>query len=161
MSKQTIYDIELHGLDGKGLNLKDFAGKHILIVNTASACGYTPQYAQLQELYELHSDKVTVLGCPCNQFGGQEPGTAEQIGSFCEKNYGVTFPLSEKLEVKGDRQHPLYQWLCNKEKNGEMDTEVKWNFHKFLIDEKGKLVGSYPSAVSPIGEELLSVLSLV
>ena len=139
MSK-TIHQFKLKGLNGGEVDFADFAGKKILIVNVASECGYTPQYAQLQELAEEMKEDVVVIGCPCNQFGGQEPGSAEQIQQFCQVNFGVTFPLTEKLEVKGANTHPLYQWLTQKSKNGVADSEVSWNFNKYLIGEELSLI---------------------
>ncbi len=143
-----IYDFKLKSLSGGTVDFADFKGKKILIVNTASECGYTSQYAQLQELHEKMSETVVVIGCPCNQFGGQEPGTAATIQNFCESRYGVTFPLTEKLDVKGKNAHPLYQWLTQKEKNGKGDFTVSWNFNKFLVSEEGELVGHFGSGVS-------------
>lgn len=145
----TIHQFKLKGLSGGVVDFADFAGKKILVVNVASACGYTSQYAQLQELYESQGDKIVIVGCPCNQFGGQESGSAEEIQQFCQVNFGVTFPLTEKLEVKGPNAHPLYYWLCNKTENGVTDAEVSWNFNKFLCDEEGRLVAHYASGVSP------------
>ncbi len=147
----SIYDISIRTLDSSALiNLSDYKGKYLVIVNTASECGYTYQYKDLQEFYSKYKDSgVAVIGCPCNQFGGQEPGTAEEIGSFCQKNYGVTFPLSEKIDVKGEHQHPLYQWLTQKQKNGVADFEVSWNFNKFIISPEGKLVQYFGSKVKP------------
>ncbi len=158
----SIYDININQLDEKGdLKLKDYKGRYIVIVNTASECGYTPQYKDLQLFYEKYKDKnIAVLGCPCNQFGGQEPGTAAEIGSFCEKNYGVTFPLTEKIDVKGTAQHPLYQWLTQKSKNGKGDYEVKWNFNKFVINPEGRLVNLFGSRVKPSDSAFLKAVGL-
>ena len=137
-------------INGQAVSMADFKGKKLMLVNTASECGYTPQYAQLQELYSTYVSKgLVIIGFPCNQFGGQEPGTEAQIASFCQKNYGVSFPLMAKVDVKGTAQHPVYQWLTSKAKNGVMDSEVKWNFHKYLVDGDGKLVMSLESGVSP------------
>ena len=154
-TKSGFYAIKINGIDGKALSLSDFKGKKILIVNVASECGYTPQYAQLEELYEMKKDKLVVLGCPSNDFGGQEPGSAQEIVKFCQQNYGVTFPLTEKLGIK-QNTHPLYQWLTQKQKNGVGDYEVAWNFHKFLIDENGNLVKSLPSSVTPLDNEIIN-----
>ncbi|HET8860289.1 MAG TPA: glutathione peroxidase [Marivirga sp.] len=147
----SIYDFEIQSLDGEIINFSDFKGKNILIVNTASKCGYTPQYADLQELHESFGDKVTVLGFPANNFGGQEPGSDQQIAQFCEKNYGVTFPMFSKMEVVGKNQHPLFKFL--KEKTGK---EPTWNFCKYLVSEDGKEISFYPSSVNPgeIAEKL-------
>ena len=155
---QSIYDFKVGGLDGQTIDFADFKGKKILIVNTASECGYTPQYSGLQELHLKHQDKLVVIGFPANDFGAQEPGSNAEIAQFCEKNYGVTFPMAAKITVKGDNMHPLYQWLTQKEQNGEMDAVVKWNFHKFLIDENGRLIASYPSGVKPMGDKLINAI---
>jgi len=136
------------------LDLNDYKGKKLLIVNVASKCGYTPQYKDLQELHEKYGEKVTILGVPCNQFLNQEPGTAEEIATFCEKNYGVSFQLTEKVDVKGKDQHPLYEWLTNKSKNGSQDSTVKWNFQKYVISENGELEAVFGSKVNPMSEEI-------
>lgn len=155
----SFYTLKLKSLDGKEeWSMESFKGKKVLIVNTASECGYTPQYEGLQKLHEKYGDKLIVIGCPCNQFGGQEPGDASKIGAFCQKNYGVKFRISEKLDVRGDRQHAVYKWLCNKAQNGALDASVTWNFNKFLIDEAGNLVGYYPSRVSPDDAELTAAI---
>jgi len=139
-----IYDFEIQSLEGEMIDFSDFKGKNILIVNTASKCGYTPQYADLQELHENFGGQVAVLGFPANNFGGQEPGSNQQIASFCEKNYGVTFPMFSKMEVVGKNQHPLYKFL--KDKTGK---EPTWNFCKYLISENGEEIAFYPSSVNP------------
>ncbi len=139
MSK-SIYDYSIKSIDGETINLSDYKGKKMLLVNVASECGYTKQYKDLQELHEKHGDKLVIIGFPCNQFGGQEPGSHEEIKTFCEKNFGVTFQLTEKIDVKGKEQHAIYQWLTEKELNGVEDSSVKWNFHKYLIDENGNYV---------------------
>lgn len=152
----SIYDIPLKSLNGEDINLADFKGKKILIVNTASKCGYTGQYEGLEELHQQHGDKLVIIGVPCNQFGKQEPGSSEEITAFCKKNYGVSFLMAEKTDVKGDKQHALYAWLTQKSQNGVMDANVSWNFNKFLVDEKGNLVKHYKSGVKPMSEELIS-----
>jgi len=157
-SKESIYDIKLTGLDGKAIDLSQFKGKHIMFVNVASKCGFTPQYADLQKLYETHRDNLIIIGAPCNQFGNQEPGSAKDIQTFCEANYGVTFLMTEKLDVKGDNQHPLYQWLTQSSKNGKVDSEVKWNFQKYLIDTNGNLIDVYLSAVNPLSNDIVNNL---
>ncbi len=155
----SVYDISLNSLDGKSvISLAQFRGKKIMIVNTASECGFTPQYENLQKLSEQYKDKLVLLGCPCNQFGLQEPGDSSAIRTFCTKNYGVTFQMTEKLDVKGANQHPLYQWLTSKAKNGSGDYEVKWNFNKFLIDENGHLMGYFPSSTDPLSSEITSLI---
>ena len=157
-SKDSIHQFSIAGLTGGEVNFAQFAGKKLLVVNTASECGYTPQYQQLQELYTEFGDKLAVVGIPCNDFGGQEPGDGHTIAQFCERNFGVTFPLTEKLSTKSP-QHPVFAWLTNKEQNGVLSDEIKWNFHKFLLDEQGRLLGSYPSAVDPASEEILQHLT--
>lgn len=155
-SFHALSAVDIHG---QSFAFSQLMGHKVIVVNTASECGYTPQYQQLQELYGSYQEKgLIIVGFPCNQFGGQEPGTAEQIESFCQKNYGVTFPLMAKVDVKGKEQHPVYRWLTSRSENGAMDTEVKWNFHKFLIDEDGRLVMSLESGVSPLDERVLAWL---
>jgi len=155
---QSIHNFSVKSIDGKTLNLASFKGKKILIVNTASKCGYTPQYEALEKVYEQYKDKLVIIGFPCNQFGGQEPGTNEEIVAFCKKNYGVSFPLADKIDVKGDNMAPIYQWLTTKSKNGILDASISWNFNKFLIDENGKMIAYFPSNVKPDSETILSYL---
>jgi glutathione peroxidase len=155
---QSIHSFKVKGIDGKQIDFASFKGKKILVVNTASKCGYTPQYEALEKVYEQYKDKLVIIGFPCNQFGGQEPGTNEEIVSFCKKNYGVTFPLADKIDVKGDQIAPIYQWLTQKGKNGVVDATISWNFNKFLLDEKGKMIAYYPSNVKPDSEDILSHL---
>lgn len=150
----SLYDISINSLTGEPIDLNSFKGKKILIVNTASECGFTGQYEGLQELYNTYKDKLAVIGVPCNQFGGQEPGTASEIQSFCKQNYGVTFLMTEKVDVKGEHQHPLYKWLTSKELNGVSSSSVKWNFQKYLIDEKGNLIDYYYSITSPTSSRI-------
>ncbi|TXE16035.1 glutathione peroxidase [Psychroserpens burtonensis] len=150
----SIYDIEINGLTRQPLTLSDYKGKYVLFVNVASKCGFTPQYKELQTLYETHQDKLVVIGVPCNQFGKQEPGNSKDIESFCEINYGVSFPITEKVEVKGSKQHPLYQWLTQKQKNGAKDSNVKWNFQKYLVGPKGDLIDFYFSMTSPTSSKI-------
>jgi glutathione peroxidase len=146
----TVYDFKAKSLDGKETNLADFKGQVLLIVNTASKCGFTPQYEGLEKLYtDLHGKGLTVLGFPCNQFGAQEPGSASEIGQFCMKNYGVSFPMFEKIDVNGGAAHPLYQFLKH-EKPGVLGTErIKWNFTKFLVDRAGKVVARFAPSTKP------------
>ena len=157
-TSNSIYDFTLPSIDGKEISLSQFKGKKILIVNTASECGYTPQYAELEELYKTHSDKLEILGFPANNFGGQEPGSNAEIQSFCSKNYGVTFTMFSKISVKGSDQHPLYQWLSSKESNGWCESNPDWNFAKYLINEKGELIKFFPASVGPMSEELIKSL---
>jgi glutathione peroxidase len=155
---QSIHSFKVKGIDGKQIDFASFKGKKILVVNTASKCGYTPQYEALEKVYEQYKDKLVIIGFPCNQFGGQEPGTNEEIVSFCKKNYGVTFPLADKIDVKGDKIAPIYQWLTQKSKNGVVDATISWNFNKFLLDEKGNMIAYYPSNITPDSQEILSRL---
>ncbi len=154
----NVYSYTMPSIDGGTINLADYKGKKILIVNTASECGYTRQYEGLETLYAGHKDKLVVLGVPANNFGGQEPGTNEQIASFCKKNYGVTFPLTAKQEVVGENQHPMFKWLTTKDQNNVLDAKIKWNFNKFLLDENGKLLAYFPSSVEPNSDEILNYL---
>lgn len=156
---KNIYDIELKTLQGGIFDWNSCRGKKILIVNTASECGFTKQYKELQELYELYKDKLEIIGVPCNQFGKQEPGNAEDIQEFCELNFGVTFPLTEKLKVKGDDKHPLYTWLTCKKHNGVKSSSVKWNFQKYLLDENGNLIDFFYSITKPMSKKIVNKLS--
>jgi glutathione peroxidase len=156
----SIYDFKVGGLDGKEIDLAQFKGKKILIVNTASECGYTPQYADLQKLHEKYKDKLVVIGFPANNFKGQEPGSNEEIKDFCKKNYGVTFPMAEKVSVTGNDIHPLFKYLTEEAKAaGATEPVIRWNFTKFLVDEKGKLVKVFPSKVNPMSEEITVYLN--
>ena len=154
-----IHDFKLKTLDGKPMDMAQFKGKKLLIVNTASKCGYTKQYADLQELHEKFGSKITVVGFPANNFGGQEPGSNEEIASFCKKNFGVSFPMAEKVSVKGRDIHPLFKYLT--EEAGKMGVKepIKWNFTKFLIDENGKLLEVFPSGVKPTDEAITKYLN--
>lgn len=157
MSK--FYDFQLNDIRGNAINFNQFKGKKVLLVNTASECGYTPQYKQLEELHEqFGGEKFCVVGLPCNDFGGQEPGASKDIAKFCEVNYGVTFLITEKINIKPPKTHPLYSWLTDATENGMADFDVAWNFHKFLIDEQGNIAGSFPSSVSPIDEQILDLI---
>lgn len=156
-SNNSIHQFSIKGLTGGTVDFSTFRGKKILVANTASECGLTPQYKQLQELQDQFSDSLVVVGIPCNDFGGQEPGSADTIASFCERNYGVTFPLTEKLSTKAPNQAPIFQFLTSKEQNGLQDDEIKWNFHKFLLNEEGVLIASFPSTADPI-EAMLQYL---
>ena len=149
----------MQGLNEATIDFSKYKGKKVLIVNTASECGYTPQYADLQKLYEAHKSNLVIVGFPANNFGGQEPGSNTEIKGFCKKNYGVTFPMAGKVSVKGDDIHPIFKWLTTKSENGVMDAEIKWNFTKFLLDEKGKLIAVFPSKVNPNSEEITKYLN--
>jgi len=151
--KNTIYEYDVQTIDGETISLSQYKGKKILIVNTASKCGFTPQYAQLQELYdEYGGDDFVILGFPSNDFMKQEPGTDEEIAAFCQKNYGVTFPMMSKITVKGEEINPLYAFLTSKSMNGKMDSDVKWNFQKYLIGTDGKLEYVFYSKTKPTDE---------
>jgi glutathione peroxidase len=156
VNAQSIHSFKVKGIDGKQIDFASFKGKMILVVNTASKCGYTPQYESLEKVYKQYKNKLVIIGFPCNQFGGQEPGSNEEIVSFCTKNYGVTFPLADKIDVKGASIAPIYQWLTQKSKNGVVDANISWNFNKFLLDENGKMIAYYPSNVKPDSEDILS-----
>jgi glutathione peroxidase len=151
----SLYEIELNGLDGEPLSLTQFKGKYLLIVNVASRCGFTKQYKALETVYQEYGERLVILGTPCNQFAGQEPGNAEEIQAFCDRHFGVSFPLSEKLKVKGPEQHPLYAWLTRAEQNGRMDSKVKWNFQKYLVDPEGRLIDVFYSVTTPDSSKIL------
>ncbi|WP_053403949.1 glutathione peroxidase [Persicobacter sp. CCB-QB2] len=153
-----FYTFKMNDIDGNTIDFAEFKGQKVLLVNVASKCGYTPQYEGLQKLQEKYGDKVTILGFPANNFGGQEPGSNKDIKSFCTGNYGVTFQMFEKISVKGDDQHPLYQWLSMKDKNGWNDQEPNWNFNKYLVNENGELVKYFGSKVKPMSEELVAAI---
>lgn len=150
----SVYNIKINNIDGSPIDLNTYRGKFILFVNVASECGFTGQYEDLQKLYDTYQDKLMVIGVPCNQFGGQEPGSAETIQTFCKKNYGVTFLITEKVDVKGENQHPLYEWLTNKELNGVENTSVKWNFHKYLVDGNGQFLDYFYSITKPLSSKI-------
>lgn len=154
----SIHQFKVEGLEGNQIDFSAFKGKKILVVNTASKCGFTPQYASLEKLYESHKDKLVIVGFPANNFGQQEPGTNADIKEFCTKNYGVTFPMAAKVSVKGDDIAPIFKWLTSKSENGVMDADIKWNFTKFLLDENGILLNKFDSNIDPMGEEILKYL---
>lgn len=163
--KQTFYqyleanpDAKVRSIDGKEYDYSQLKGKKVLIVNTASECGYTPQYEDLQKLYDTYKDKLVVLGFPANNFGGQEPGSNEEIKQFCSTKFNVSFPMFEKISVLGDDMAPIYKWLTSKDLNGWNDQQPKWNFNKYLIDEDGNLVKYYSSAVKPMSDEIVAEL---
>lgn len=152
----SLHSFTVTAIDGSTFPLSQLKGKKVLIVNTASKCGYTPQYAGLEELYKKYGgEKFTIIGFPANNFLRQEPGSNEQIQSFCQLNYGVTFPMMEKISVRGSDQHALYTWLTKKKRNGVSDAKVSWNFQKFLIDEEGRWVATYPPAEKPDSENIV------
>jgi glutathione peroxidase len=154
---KTLYDFTVKTIDGEDFALSQLKGRKVLVVNVASKCGLTPQYKDLQALYEMYKDKdFVIVGFPANNFGKQEPGTNEEIKEFCTLNYGVTFPMMQKISVKGDDIAPLYKWLTQKSENGKEDAEVTWNFQKFLIDENGNWVKSIPPKTVPLSEDIVS-----
>lgn len=153
--ENTIYQFTMKSIDGKDIPLSEYKGKTVLIVNVASECGLTPQYADLQELYaEYKENGLVILGFPANNFGAQEPGTDAEIASFCSANFNVTFPMFSKISVKGDDQHDLYQWLTHKDQNGVLDAEMQWNFQKFLVNSDGELVAMIPPVKRVTDEEV-------
>lgn len=155
---KSIHQFKVASLDGGSIDFTSFKGKKLLVVNTASECGYTPQYKELQALYEKFKGKLVVVGFPANNFGGQEPGSNADIKSFCELNYGVTFPMAAKISVSGDDMSPVYKWLTSKEQNGVLDAEIKWNFNKFMLDENGHMIEYFPSKITPMSEAITSKL---
>jgi glutathione peroxidase len=155
---KTIYDFKITSLEGGTIDFSQYKGKKILIVNTASKCGFTPQYAGLEKLFEEYKDKLVIVGFPSDNFGGQEYHDNDSIKSFCQKNYGVTFPLTTRVDVKGDNITPVFKYLCNKSENGVLDATISWNFNKFVIDENGNLLAHFDSKVTPDSEELLKYI---
>jgi glutathione peroxidase len=160
LTGSSIYDFKVKSLDGKEIDFSKFKGKKILIVNTASHCGNTPQYADLQKLYEKYKNTLVIVGFPANNFGAQEPGDNSEIKEFCTKNYGVTFPMAEKVSVKGDDIHPLFKYLVDQAiVQGEKEPVIKWNFTKFLVDENGKLVKVFNHKLNPMSEDITKYLN--
>ena len=153
-----IYEIEIKSLQNTPIQISDFKGKYILFVNVASKCGFTPQYKGLEELYKTYQDRLVVIGVPCNQFGKQEPGNNQVIQEFCELNYGVSFLITEKVDVKGSHQHPLYTWLTTRELNNKKSSSVKWNFQKYLLSPEGKLIDYYLSITKPLSSKITKQL---
>ena len=152
---KSIYEIKINDIWGDAIELNDFKGKYILFVNVASECGFTGQYKDLQKLHEEYGSKLVVIGVPCNQFGGQEPGESHEITAFCTEKYSVTFLMTEKIEVKGSNQHPLYKWLTDKNSNGIKNSTVRWNFQKYLVDPSGNLVDYWYSITQPLSQKIL------
>ena len=150
----NFYNIEINSLQNSPILLSNFKGKYILFVNVASKCGFTPQYKELEEMHKKHSDNLVIIGVPCNQFGKQEPGNNEEIEEFCKVNYGVSFLTTEKIDVKGTNQHPLYTWLTTRELNNKKSSSVKWNFQKYLISPDGKLIDYYFSIIKPMSSKI-------
>ncbi len=157
MSQQSVHDFTINTIDGNKLDLSTLKGKKLLIVNTASECGFTTQYTELQEVHKNYGDKLVVIGFPANNFGGQEPGSNTDIKSFCQKNYGVSFLLSEKVSVKGGDIDPLFQWMNNQEHKG-FKGDIMWNFEKYLIDENGNLIDRFRSMTKPNSDKIISLL---
>lgn len=155
----SIYDFKVDGLTGGTIDLSSFKGKKIMIVNTASQCGNTPQYADLEKLYEKYKDKLVIIGFPANNFGAQEPGTNTEIKEFCTKNYGVTFPMAAKVSVKGDDIAPIFKYLTNEAKKLGFDDPIKWNFTKFLLDENGRLITVIHNRTNPMSPDVLKYLN--
>ena len=153
-NSNSIYDIKINDITGEPIKLSDFKDKYVLFVNVASKCGFTDQYKDMQELHEKYKSKLVIIGLPCNQFNNQEPGEESEISQFCQVNYGVTFLLTEKIEVKGENQHPLYKWLTNKHLNGEKSSTVRWNFQKYMIDPSGKLINYWYSITNPLSQKI-------
>lgn len=154
----NLYDIKIDSLQGKPIELSAFKNKYILFVNVASKCGFTPQYEDLETLSATYKENLVVIGVPCNQFGKQEPGSADEIQEFCQANYGVSFLMTEKIDVKGDDQHPLYTWLTSKEMNGKKSSSVKWNFQKYFVDTDGNLIDYYFSLTKPLSTKITKYL---
>jgi len=159
LTGSSIYDFKVPGIDGNEIDFSKYKGKKIMIVNTASKCGNTPQYAELEKLYEKYKDKLVIIGFPANNFGGQEPGSSLEIKEFCTKNYGVTFPMADKISVKGEDVAPIYKYLTDEATAKGYENPVKWNFGKFLIDEKGNLIATFSPKTQPMSEEILKYLN--
>lgn len=156
----SLHDFVVEDIYGDKFDFADLKGKKVMVVNTASKCGLTPQYESLEKLYKQYGDEdFVIVGFPANNFMNQEPGTEEEIATFCQENYGVTFPMMSKISVKGDDMHPLYQWLTQESQNGVMDSEVAWNFQKYLIDENGQLVKYFPPRHDPMSDEIIAWVS--
>jgi len=151
---QSIHQFKVKSIDGGTIDFAKFKGKKILVVNVASKCGFTRQYAGLEKLYEANKDKLVIVGFPANNFGSQEPGSDSTIVEFCKARFGVTFPMASKVSVKGDDTAPIYKWLTSKEQNGVLDATIGWNFNKFLLDENGKMIAYFPSKVEPDSDEI-------
>jgi glutathione peroxidase len=159
LTGSSIYEFKVAGLDGNDIDFSKFKGKKIMIVNTASKCGNTPQYEGLEKLYEKYKDKLVIVGFPANNFGGQEPGTKTEIEEFCKKNYGVSFPMADKVSVKGDDIAPIYKYLVEEATAKGFADPVKWNFGKFLLDEKGVLIATFSPKTQPMSDEILKFLN--
>ena len=157
-AQESIYEIKIKNIDGNYIDFNSFRGKKLLFVNVASECGFTSQYTALEQLQRKYKDELIVIGVPCNQFGGQEPGSTEQIKNFCRNEYNVSFLLTEKVKVKGKDAHPLYKWLTDRSKNGKSGSSVKWNFQKYLVDEKGDLIDYFLSTTRPLSPKIIKLI---
>ena len=156
---KSIYDFKVTALDGTStIDFSKFKGQKIMIVNTASECGNTPQYADLEKMYEKYKGKLVIVGFPANDFGKQEPGSNKEIAAFCSKNYSVSFPMAAKITVKGEDMAPIYHWLTEKKYSGLKDSEVKWNFQKYLVNEKGQLVEVFAPGMKPTSPEIITAI---
>ena len=158
IKSQSFYDLSIKSIDNTTIKMSEFKGKYVMIVNVASYCGYTSQYADLQELSQKYTNQLVILAVPCNQFGAQEPGSEQEIKTFCENKFNVTFPLTEKVNVKGKNQHLLYAWLTNKQHNRLDNFQVSWNFNKFLINKNGELIAFFKSGVNPLDDQIIKKL---
>ena len=156
--QESFYDLKINSIEGKIIDFNSFKGKKVLIVNVASNCGFTSQYEALESLYQQFKESLVVLGVPCNQFGGQEPKNEKEIKEFCKNNYGVSFLMSEKINVKGKDKHELYEWLTDKNKNGSINSSVRWNFQKYLVNEDGGLINYFYSTTSPTSTKITSII---
>jgi glutathione peroxidase len=156
--RTSIFDIKINNIDGLPIHLNNFKGKVLMFVNVASNCGFTKQYKELESLSNEYKSSLVIIGSPCNQFGSQEPGDESDIKKFCEDNYGVTFLITEKIEVKGSQQHPLYKWLTNKALNGKKNSKVKWNFQKYLVNADGNLIDYFYSITIPRSSKITKYL---
>jgi glutathione peroxidase len=151
----SIHTISIEGINGEEITLDQFKGKKLLIVNVASECGFTPQYEALEELYRYYADRLAIVGCPCNDFGSQEPGSEKDIMAFCQNEFNVSFPLSKKINIRTVPVHPLYQWLTDKSRNGVSDSKVTWNFQKFAISPEGEWQNAFSPETSPLDDQII------
>ena len=158
IKSQSFYDLSIKSIDNTTIKMSEFKGKYVMIVNVASYCGYTSQYADLQKLSQKYTNQLAILAVPCNQFGAQEPGNEQEIKTFCKNKFNVTFPLTEKVNIKGKNQHPLYAWLTNKQHNRLDNFQVSWNFNKFLINKNGELIAFFKSGVNPLDDQIIKKL---
>ena len=160
LANGSLYNYKMESLEGEEIDLSQYKGKKVVLLNVASKCGFTPQYADWQKFHEEHGEDIVVLGFPANNFGGQEPGSDEEIGEFCQKNYGVTFQMFSKIDVIGDNQHPLYKWLSSKELNGWNDKAPTWNFCKYVVNEDGQVTHFFASKIKPEDAEFKAAVGI-